>query len=253
MTQFASIYAPLAAVYNTAGKPASVTNSGAILITLGMTEAQKLAAIASWTVDTGTPQKALLQPTQIINAIVPADYAALTALPLQQLTGLLLGSVVDASVGTLVRIGVQTIFAGKTTTLQQLGALVAPFDNGTIPWWQSVGLFQMPNHYDLIAAGIVTGVPTWSYAPSKKRVDDPALPANPNNPAAQSPNLNIILNVVYSPLDASGSPRTDGTPTVTESMRALDLSDATVMQTAIRRIVNVLLPRDAAFAALTSA
>lgn len=73
-------------------------------------------------------QRVKLAPSAILNAIVPADLAALTQLQTLQLSLFLAGSEVDASIGTTVRLAIQTLFAGKTTTLNQLGALVAPFD-----------------------------------------------------------------------------------------------------------------------------
>jgi len=104
--------------------------------------------------------KALLNASQIINAIVPADYSSLTSIQLQQLNGVLVGNPVDGSVGTTVRTIVQQIFAGKTTTLNQLGALVAPFDSPTTHWWQASvaqgggGLTSMVSQGDLTAAGL---------------------------------------------------------------------------------------------------
>jgi hypothetical protein len=77
---------------------------------------------------------AILAPSQILNAVVFADLAALTQLQVSQLTLLLAGSSVDASVGTSIRAGIQALFAGKTTTLANLGALVAPFDATTAPF-----------------------------------------------------------------------------------------------------------------------
>lgn len=94
----------------------------------GMTAA---AAATSLNTANRTPaaQPALLTPSAIINAILPADLAALTQLQTTQFALVLSGAQVDASAGTTVRLAVQTLFAGKTTTLNRLGALVAPFDS----------------------------------------------------------------------------------------------------------------------------
>jgi hypothetical protein len=70
-------------------------------------------------------QRALLAPTDILNAIVPADLASLTQIQTSQLSMLLSGSLVDVSVGSAVRAAIRALFAGKTTTLSQLNALVA--------------------------------------------------------------------------------------------------------------------------------
>jgi hypothetical protein len=125
--------------------------------TLSGTTAQKLATINSLTI--AAPQKAILTPSSIINAIAPADLAALSSAQVAMLTLLLQGSSIDASVGTTIRLAAQNIFAGKATTLAALGALVAPYDNATIPWWQATvaqgggGLNSSVSDNDLIAAG----------------------------------------------------------------------------------------------------
>lgn len=116
------------------------------------TTSQKLATLNTMTVSTASA-KAILSPSQIINAIVPADLAGLSATMVVFLTLVLQGSSVDASVGTTVRAAIQTIFAGKTTTLSQLGALVSPFDSPTQPWWQANGYAQPINLNDLQVAG----------------------------------------------------------------------------------------------------
>lgn len=127
-------FAALAVAWNGATQPpAGVTGTG---LTGGMTTAQKIAAVNAWTV-AGPPQKAMVVPSDILNAIVFADMAALTQLQVTQLTLLLQGSLVDASVGTSIRTGIQALFAGKATTLANLGALVAPFDSPKIPWWKA--------------------------------------------------------------------------------------------------------------------
>jgi hypothetical protein len=122
--------------------------------TLGAgTTAQKLTALNALTA-TGSPQKAILSPSSILNAIVFADLAALTQLQVSQLTLLLAGNDIDASQGTPIRAGIQALFAGKTATLNNLGALVAPFDAPTIPWWQSAGYPRPFDIGDISAAGV---------------------------------------------------------------------------------------------------
>jgi len=105
--------------------------------TLTGTTPQKLDQINALTVSTGVPQRAMLAPSDIINAIVSTDLAALTQLQTLQLTLLLQGGTVDASQGTTIRAAALALFAGKTQTLANLAALVAPFDNPKIPWWQA--------------------------------------------------------------------------------------------------------------------
>ena len=122
------------------------------------TTAQKLTQINALTV-TLPSISAILSPSKILNACVFADLAALTQLQLSQLTLLLAGSSVDASAGTPIRLGIQTLFAGKTTTLANLGALVAPYDAPAMLWWQATvaqgggGLSSPVSSTDLQAAG----------------------------------------------------------------------------------------------------
>lgn len=125
------IYNTLIAAWNGATQPPTgVTGTG---IVGGDTTAQKLAKVNAWTIP-ASAEKAILKPSEIINAIVPADLAGLSAAAVAMLTLVLQGNEVDASVGTTVRAAVQNIFAGKATTLAQLGALVAPFDSPTQLW-----------------------------------------------------------------------------------------------------------------------
>ena len=114
--------------------PAGVTGQG---LSANDTPGQKIAKINTWTV--AAPQKALLAPSQILNAVVFADLAALTQLQVLQLSLLLSGSQVDASVGTPIRLGIQALFNGRAATLAALGALVAPFDNATKSWCEANG------------------------------------------------------------------------------------------------------------------
>lgn len=113
----------------------------------------KLAQLNALTAP-ATAQKAMLAPSAILNAVVFADLAALTQLQVTQLTLLLQGGQVDASVGSSIRTGIQALFAGKTQTLSNLGALVAPFDSPTQPWWQGNGYPRAFDSGDIAAAGL---------------------------------------------------------------------------------------------------
>lgn len=136
--------------------PAGVTGS---LLT-GLTTAQKEAAVNAWTLP--SPKPAILTPSAILNAIVPADLAALTTAQVTLLTLCLQGSTVDASKNTTIRAAIQAIFSGKTTTLSQLNALVAPYDNATMLWVTATiaqggaGLSSTVTDADLTAAGGLT-------------------------------------------------------------------------------------------------
>ena len=143
-------YDALAAVW-AAGRPSNATGTP---FSAGMDAAGKLAAVNSWQVPKDEPDPALLEPSAILNAIVPADLAALTQIQVLFLSMLLSGARVDASQGTTIRTAVQTIFAGKTQTLQNLGALVAPFDNPREPWWQANGYSSPISETDIEAAGL---------------------------------------------------------------------------------------------------
>lgn len=109
--------------------PAGVDGTG---LRSDMTTEQKLAAVNAWRV--AGNRQALLTPSQILNAIVPTDLASLTQIQVSQLALLLSGATVDASAGTTIRLAAQNLFAGKTQTLQNLLALVQPFDNAWTNW-----------------------------------------------------------------------------------------------------------------------
>jgi hypothetical protein len=118
----------------------------------GQTTANKVIRVNAWTV--ATPKPALVDTTKVINAILPADFTALTALQLQQMQFLLQGKgTVDASPGTTIRAVFQTIFAGKATTLANLTALVTPYDNATKLWLVANGYNPPIGPSDLLAAG----------------------------------------------------------------------------------------------------
>ena len=144
-------YTALQTAWNSATQPPTGVTGTALT---GLTTAQKLAAVNAWTVSTGVAVPAILTPSKIINAIVPTDLAALTTTQVTFLTLVLQGSTVDASQGTTVRAAVQNIFAGKTQTLSQLAALVAPFDNPSVSWWSANGYPRPFDLGDVAAAGL---------------------------------------------------------------------------------------------------
>ena len=126
--------------------------------TLTGTTDQKLAAINALMVQL-PPMKAIVTPSQIINA---CEYKALSnviAKSPQQLSLLLTGSNVDVSVGSTIRQGLQTLFSGYSATLNNLSALFKPFDAPQAPWWQTPiaqgggGLSKPVSSTDLVNAG----------------------------------------------------------------------------------------------------
>jgi hypothetical protein len=124
-------YTVLIAAWNSGTQPpAGVTGAA---LTGGMSTVQKLAAVNAWTVS--APQPANIPVPRIVGAILPADFMSLTALQLQQMQFLLqTGDTVFAPLGGTIRSVFGTIFAGKATTLANLAALVAPYDNATQNW-----------------------------------------------------------------------------------------------------------------------
>lgn len=133
------------------GRPAGVTGTN---FNPGDPAPVKLDAINTWVIAKGVADRAILDPSLILNTIVPADLAALTQLQTLQLTLLLSGTAVDASQGTTIRAAIQNMFVGKTATLAALGALVAPFDSPTIRWRESVGFSEPVGTADLKLAGL---------------------------------------------------------------------------------------------------
>lgn len=131
-----SNYTALIAAWNNATQPPPGVIGTAL--TVGMTTAQKLVAVNAWVV--AAPQTPNIPVSSIVGAIVPADYTALTTLQLQQLQFLLQGAqTVFAPIGGTIRSVFSTIFAGKTTTLANLAALVATYDNATQNWCAANG------------------------------------------------------------------------------------------------------------------
>lgn len=143
-----SFYTALTAAWNGGTQPPTGVTGTALT---GLTTTAKIAAVNAWTVS--SPKAAILTPSQIINAIVFADLVALSTTQLQQLTLLLSGASVDASINTPIRAGIQALFATKTTTLANLGTLVAPFDNATALWTAANG-YPTLNANDATAAGL---------------------------------------------------------------------------------------------------
>jgi hypothetical protein len=99
------------------------------------TTQQKINKVNRWTV--AAPLKAIFIPTDILNAIVDVDLAALSDPQINQFSLMLSGATVDMSPGTALRSTIQGLFAGKTQTIQQLRNLAAPFDNNTSSWCQA--------------------------------------------------------------------------------------------------------------------
>lgn len=128
-------YDALKTAWNSATQPPTGVTGTALT---GLTTAQKVAAVNGWTV--ANPQTANISVSKIIAAIVPADFLALTALQLQELQFLLQSNdFVYAPPGGTVRSVFSSVFSGKTTTLNNLSALVAPFDNATQSWCAANG------------------------------------------------------------------------------------------------------------------
>lgn len=119
----------------------------------GTTE-QKLAAVNADTVP-GPPTPLIVPTYKIYNAIVPSEFAALTAANQQLVRDILAMGSVDASAGTNVRNVLLSKFPSLTGTYANLVALAATYDT-TIPWWQSAGYTSSINKNDLDAAGGLT-------------------------------------------------------------------------------------------------
>jgi hypothetical protein len=126
----------LIAGWNNASKPSGATLPANVTVgslLTGMTTLQKIDAINAWGLF--SPQKAILSASALLNAVAPTDLENLTGTQIALFQLLLQGGgLVDASAGTSIRAVAQNIFAGKTTTLANLAALVSPYDNATVPW-----------------------------------------------------------------------------------------------------------------------
>lgn len=161
-------YTELVAIWGITGLPASTTGTG---LAPGDTAQQKINKINTWMKLTGgAADRALLPPSDVINAIVPADMTVMLVattnalfqtnqLRLSMLQLLLSGTSIDASSGT-IRTVFQTIFSDQTnkvnnqSTLQRLLALVDPYDNQRQAWWRLVGFESPVTLGDAITAGL---------------------------------------------------------------------------------------------------
>lgn len=128
------------------------------------------ALIAEWANHSGTTQqkidqinaktiavagKAIVPPSDIINCITATDLAALTTAQVNSMSMILSGAEVDASIGTTIRAALQAIFAGKATTLANLGALAAKYDTVQVSWLVANGYKEQISTNDTTAAGLV--------------------------------------------------------------------------------------------------
>ena len=128
-------YDALTAAWNSATQPpAGVTGQP---LQAGDSTATKIGKINGWAV--GNAQKALVPPSDILNCVVPADLSALTDHQLNLINIYMQGTSIDVSSGSNIRAAFQTLFAGKTTTLQNFQNLVSPFDSAAFTWCQVHG------------------------------------------------------------------------------------------------------------------
>lgn len=157
----AANYAALQAAWATSSASSGALPTGVTGTSLfGLTTAAKLAAINGWTV-VGPAIPANLSPSQIFNCIDTVAHAnAVTALQwavMQFLAGS--GQPIAAPPGSTVRAWFSNAFAGQTTTLANLAALIAQFDSPPIPWATATagsnggGLSAPISANDLVAAG----------------------------------------------------------------------------------------------------
>lgn len=148
-----SYYTALITAWNAGTVPNGVTGSPLT----GLPTAQKLANINAWTV-AGPALPPNIPVTNIIAAINPTDFLALTALQLQELQFLLQSAeTVFAPISGTIRSVFSTIFTGKTTTLNNLSTLVAQYDSPPIPWVTApngAGLNSPVSQNDLTEAGL---------------------------------------------------------------------------------------------------
>jgi len=126
----------------------------------GATATDKLANLNA-EMATGAAIAAMIPPTDIVNAIVPADLGALTDIELRRLTLALQGSAVDVSSGTNTRAFLVALFSGKPSAAT-LATLVAQYDTPQVSWPRANGYPEI-TMADLILAGLV-GSANWSYS-----------------------------------------------------------------------------------------
>ena len=232
-TQFAAIYAPLISVWNGTGAvPAGY--SGSAFAGAGDTAANKLAAINSWVATTGATYQ-LVPSYRVLNACDKTDLAALTSDQKQQLAIVTGSGLVDPTPGNNQVAILANIFAGKSTTLNALVALQAAAKSAPM-WWAQNGLPWAPTLFDVVAAWLVPNNATmWNYTAQNKR----------------RAGFNIAVDILYAQTGSDYVTAT-GPTTMDAGFGSTSLADGDVNLQALKRIVNVLLPGDAALAALTS-
>jgi hypothetical protein len=120
-------------------------------LTPGTTQA-KLDQLNAMTV-AGPAQQMLVPTYAIYNALVPADFQALTAAQQQLVRDVLSMGTVDVSPGTNARVVLQAVFSGKPNTIASFAALAAKYDATQVPWWKANGYSSSFNTNDLEAAG----------------------------------------------------------------------------------------------------
>lgn len=138
-------YAAFVAAWNAGGVPATYTGTA---LNGGMTTQQKLDAVNSWI---GAANLTLVPTYKIYNAIVPADFVSLTAADQQRVRDIISMGSVDASSGTNVNAALQSIFAGKATTLANFVAIIDSFKT---PWWRTNGYSGPLTTNDATKAGV---------------------------------------------------------------------------------------------------
>ena len=146
-------YDALIAAWNGATQPPSGAAGTAIVG--GMTTAQKLAAVNSWTV-AGTVTYSKVQGSDVQNCIVLADWNAITDAQRSQV-GTITGASggIDPTPGKFAAAVLGSIFAGKATTLNALVALQNSVKSGSaVPWWQANGYARAFDIGDVTAAGL---------------------------------------------------------------------------------------------------
>jgi hypothetical protein len=128
-------YDALVAAWNGATQPPAGVTGTALT---GLTTSQKISAVNGWTV--AGPAQPMLVPTyRIYNAIVPAEFQALTAGNQQLIRDILGMGTVDVGTGTNVRAVLLQVFGAGTQTRTNLVAIAASYDAPTISWCQKNG------------------------------------------------------------------------------------------------------------------
>ncbi len=150
-------YAALVAAWNSATQPP--TGVSGMGLTVGMTTAQKIAAVNGWTVSGSVPAVLSVTGVQLLNCINYAEFKALTAAQQQNLLllcvndGLLLGgSAETAQMADGMILDYFTNHSGPTII-----ALTALAQAAVTPWWQSPtggNLSGQVSQADTTAAGL---------------------------------------------------------------------------------------------------